>query len=619
VASARGGPSAAPSALAVFRNRNFTALWTGQLVSTIGSALTSLAASILVFRETGSALSVGLMLMATAAPSLLIGLIAGVFVDRLDRKRILIAADLIRGVLVVFIPFLFRIDIAWLYIIVMLTSAVGQFYDPAHESVLPEVASDEDLAAANSFMAISSFGSTAIGFAASGLIASRYPIEWAFYLDGLSFAFSAACILLVRVPSIEVEGRTSIATVALNLKSGARFLFETPILRSLLLVSLPVYISFGLWNSLLLPFALRALHATEFEYGLQEALTSVGFVIGSLIMARLADRYREGEWITYSFIGMGLVGAAYAATISIPLAIVLVMISGLLNAPASIARRLIVQRNAPREVRGRVNSAFFVTRDVVFLIGMAAAGLADLYGVRLLVLISALLLVISGALTLAMPGLGRPGASWLQALGLLRRAALPSQIGYRPALAADLDLLAGHWPAIAGLAADDRRALLADAHVKDVAQGATILHHEAPGDEAYFILKGHAVAGLAAPEGNYRSLSSLSSGDIFGEIAALTGSHRTANVVADEPTTLLEIPAATLRGLMAVPAISQIVLSKMSERLGRTHAADLPRLASLDQQALQELRTPTEPLEAKPDRAGANQPSDEGGPKELAP
>src|SRR5512139_254191 len=175
--------STSVSPFEVFRNRNFAWMWTGQLVSTIGSALTSLAASIYVYRVTGSAASVGLMLMATAAPSLVVGLIAGVFVDRFDRRRIMIAADLIRAVLVFSIPFLVPLDIAWLYIIVTLSSAVGQFFDPAHESVLPEIASEEELAAANSMIAISSFGSTAIGFAASGLIASQFPIQWCFYLD----------------------------------------------------------------------------------------------------------------------------------------------------------------------------------------------------------------------------------------------------------------------------------------------------------------------------------------------------------------------------------------------------------------------------------------------------
>src|ERR687889_670775 len=95
--------SASISAFSVFQNRNFSLMWTGQLISTMGSALTSLAASIYVFRLTGSALSVGLMLMATAAPSLLVGLFAGVFVDRYDRKKIMITADILRAVLILLI------------------------------------------------------------------------------------------------------------------------------------------------------------------------------------------------------------------------------------------------------------------------------------------------------------------------------------------------------------------------------------------------------------------------------------------------------------------------------------------------------------------------------------
>jgi MFS family permease len=130
------------------------------------------------------------MLVAAALPTLLVGMVAGVFVDRYDRKKIMIASDLIRAVLVFLIPFLIPYNIAWLYIMVALTSAVAQFFDPAHESVLPEVASDEELAAANSMIAISSFGSTAIGFAASGLIASRH--EWAFYIDALTFLIRIA-------------------------------------------------------------------------------------------------------------------------------------------------------------------------------------------------------------------------------------------------------------------------------------------------------------------------------------------------------------------------------------------------------------------------------------------
>lgn len=246
--------AATPSPFAVLKRRNFALMWTGQLVSTIGSALTSLAASIYIYRETGgSALSVGLMLIATAAPSLLLGLVAGVFVDRYDRKRMMIVADLLRAVLVFLIPVLVPYNMIWLYVMVMLTTAVGQFFDPAYESVLPEVAEDKELAAANSLMAISSFGSTAIGFAASGLIASRYPIEYAFYLDALSFLFSAGCILLLRVRKLEVSDTTTVAVVISNLKSGISYLFKSPVLRSLFLLALPIAVSFGLANSLLLP------------------------------------------------------------------------------------------------------------------------------------------------------------------------------------------------------------------------------------------------------------------------------------------------------------------------------------------------------------------------------
>src|SRR4026209_2636038 len=254
---------AAPASLSpfsVFRNRSFSLLWTGQLISTMGSALTSLAASIYIYRLTGSALSVGLMLMATAAPSLLVGLFAGVFVDRYDRKKIMITADIIRAILILLVPVLVPLNIIWLYVIVMLTSAIGQFFDPAHESVLPEVASDEELAAANSLIAISSFGSTAVGFAAAGLIASAANINWAFYADAITFIFSAVCVYLISVKSMQAEEETSAAVVIKNLRAGVHQLFSTPVLRSLFSVQVVVLISFGLSNTLLLPFALKALN-----------------------------------------------------------------------------------------------------------------------------------------------------------------------------------------------------------------------------------------------------------------------------------------------------------------------------------------------------------------------
>ena len=581
-----------PSPFAIFRNRNFTRLWVAQLISAMGSALTALAASILVFRMTGSAASVGLMLMATAVPTVFVGLMAGVFVDRYDRKRILLAADVARAGLVFLIPILIPLNVAWLYVIVILSSAVGQFFDPAHASMLPELASDEELAAANSLMAISSIGSTTIGFAASGLIASRFPIEWAFYLDALSFLASAGLIVFIKIAPIATTEKASLATVARNLRAGLRFVVDTTILRSLFFVVMPIFVIFGLHNTLFLPFALRALGATEFEFGLQQAAESVGIAIGSLLMARLSDRLREGQWLAISYLGMALVAVAYSLSSTVEVAILLVGLSGFINAPSYIGRQLVIQRNTPREMRGRVNSVFFVTRDVLFMAGMALAGLADTVDVRALFFAGSAALLAAGALVLVMPGLGQPAAEWRRALSLLRAAPPAPGLGIgRPATPADFDLLAAQLPSLSRLSAADRQALIAQARVSEAPSGATILRRGDSGDAAYFVLSGRAVAGIATEDGSYRSLSTLTSGDFFGEIAALTGAPRTADVVAGEPTRLLQVPARSLRRLMSDPALSQLFLSKMTERLSRTHVSDLPRLAGLDQQSLRDLRT----------------------------
>lgn len=583
-----------PSPFSVFRSRSFSLMWTGQLVSTMGSALTSLAASIYVYRLTNSAWSVGLMLMATAAPSLLVGLFAGVFVDRYDRKKIMIICDLIRAALVLSIPFLVPLSVAWLYVIVALTSAVGQFFDPAHESVLPEVASDRELAAANSLIAISSFGSTAIGFAASGLIASAADISWAFYLDTLTFLISAAAISGVRISHVTAEGKTSAAFVVQNLKAGVRQLGNTPILRSLLTAQVPIFLSFGLGNALLLPFALRALGATEFEYGLQEGLTSIGFVIGSLLMASIFDRMPESVWIGISYLGMAVTGIIYSFVNSIPLAILVISIAGIFNAPSAIGRRLVVQRNTPREMRGRVNSVFFVARDVLFLVGMGAAGLADLIDVRLMYLASALILLVGGVLVFSLPGLRQDGAEWQKALGLLRAARqLPGLTGGRPAREADFDLLVGLFPTLSGLTAKERESLVHQARVQEVTEGSPILRRGDRGDAAFFILSGKIAAGITTEAGQYRSLETMTEGDLFGEIAALTGATRSADVVATDASTLFQVPAEALRALMSKPALGQLILAKMSERLNRLALTELPRFAGVDQEVMLDLRTAT--------------------------
>ena len=165
---------------AIFKKRDFSLMWLAQLISTIGESLTDLAAAILIFQITNSAFAVGAVLMVTAIPTLFVGLFAGVFVDRFDKKRILLLANLLRGFIVLGIPLAYitfmpsnqDLFVFSLYGLIFISATVRQFFDPAWESVLPEIATEEELTQANSFLAMSSFGSTAVGFAAAGFLAS---------------------------------------------------------------------------------------------------------------------------------------------------------------------------------------------------------------------------------------------------------------------------------------------------------------------------------------------------------------------------------------------------------------------------------------------------------------
>jgi MFS transporter, DHA3 family, macrolide efflux protein len=587
---------------AIFRKRDFSLMWSAQLVSTIGEALTDLAAAILIFRITGSALAVGAVLMVTAIPTLVFGLFAGVFVDRFDKKRILLLANLLRGVIVLGIPLayatLFTPEnpdafVFSLYALIFLSASVRQFFDPAWEAVLPEIASEEELTQANSFLAVSSFGSTAVGFAAAGFLASTGDYMLPFYIDAITYFVAFALLLPVRVRKGAPPEPTSVGVVVQNLKSGAKYLWSTPILRSIFIVGAPVFLSFGLWNVLLLPMSINVLQGTEFEYGLQEGLTSVGFVIGSFFMARYGDRLPEGTWLVVGTILMGVFGVLYGLSPNMNVAILMVTITGFLNAPQSIARRLLLQRHIPREMRGRVFSAFFVSRDVLFLLGMAGAGLADVFPVRELIVISSVVLLAAGVLTQFMPGLGSPAKDWRRTLQLLRTAPSAPGLGSgRAANMLDLDRLIDLLPELGAMAMDRRNAFLAGATIAKAPPGCAIVRVGEASNSAFFVLGGSAVAGVPGEGDEIRSLGTIGPGDFFGEIAAVTGSPRTANVVTEEFTEVMEIPAETLRQLRGVPEMDRLISSKLSERLTRTANADLIRLAGLDQRDLRDLRRP---------------------------
>ena len=578
------------SAFAIFRNRNFTLLWVGQLVTEMGTSLTLLAASIYVYKVTGSALNVGLMMMASAAPSLLVGLIAGVFVDRYDRKKIMIIADLIRAVLILSIPLLLPSGIGWMYILIMLSSTVGQFFNPAHASVLPEIASEEELNAANSLMAISSFGSLVIGYAAAGLITSSLSIEWAFYIDAATYLISASLIFLTRIPTIQGDENTSISSVIHNLKSGVRVITATDSLRSMFIAYGVIGIAFGFSNAIRLPFTIHALNSTEFVYGLLESAALVGFVIASLLIAKVGDRLREGQWLAMSFIGMAFTGIIFSFSTVVWLALAITALEGFMNAPSVIARALVIQRNTPREARGRVFSAFFVTRDVMFMVGMAMAGLGDVFDLRFLYFTSSFIILIAGIMIPFMPGLGQPAAEWKRVISLLKGIEAAPRLGAgRTATLSEVERFISYLPELTEMSAKERRQLASATLVAEAAGGKMVTYRGEESDAAYFILRGSVGVGFIR-DYEYVILNYLREGDFFGEISALTGMTRTANIITEEDSEFLILPAKVIRTLTKkYPSLNVLLHTRIGEHLSQT---ELPRSTGFDQQLLRDLRTP---------------------------
>ena len=136
----------------------------------------------------------------------------------------------------------------------------------------------------------------------------------------------------------------------------------------------------------------------------------------------------------------------------------------------------------------------------------------------------------------------------------------------------DFDKLAGRLATFSLLSDTQRAAFIGDAHVREVAEGEKVVSKGDEATVAYFILEGEAAAGIPDEDGSYRGLSTMGAGDFFGEIAALTGRARTADVVVTQPTTLMEVPAETLRAAMEVPEVNKL----MTLDRHRAAAADQP-------------------------------------------
>jgi len=209
--------------------------------------------------------------------------------------------------------------------------------------------------------------------------------------------------------------------------------------------------------------------------------------------------------------------------------------------------------------------------------------------VRILFLASSVAMLGAGAVGFALPGLAQPGAEWRRLLDRLRGLEAAPRLGAgMPATVQEIDRFVAHRPELAAMDDKERRQLATQLMVAAASGGKIVVYRGETSDAAYFILKGSVGVGYIKDE-DYVILNYLREGDFFGEVAALTGMTRTANVIAEEDSEFLIIPSKVLRRLAKrFPKLNEVILSIMTERLA---AADIPLGTSLDQGLLRELRT----------------------------
>ena len=373
----------------VLRNRNFFFLWLGQIISQWGDRLGQIAVVAFVYeRNPGSAFEMAKILSFTILPVLFIGPIAGVYVDRWDRRLTLFISDLLRAALVLIIPLYlmnYRSDIP-LYIVIFLVFCIGRFFVPAKLAIIPDLVKGKDLLLANSLVNTTGMIAAVLGFGLGGILVERWKAQSGFYLDALSFLVSAILIFLIRPkrilafkPSeIAIEGRRFVREISKSvigeLKEGFLYIFKLREMR------LTTGILFLLWSALgsvyvvFIIFIQSVLKSGTRDLGLVLVFLGLGLFWGTLIYGRLGQRisYHKAMFAFLSLSGLVLVLFAYLVTWfpNFILVSVLSLLLGMVISPIMNIANTLVHTASTDKKRGKVFSSLEIVIHFAFLIFM---------------------------------------------------------------------------------------------------------------------------------------------------------------------------------------------------------------------------------------------------------
>lgn len=337
----------------------------------IGDRLLMVAIISLVYDRTGSAGVVGLLMVFKAVPALLLGTLAGVFVDRWNRKWIMVLSNLVQGVLVFLLPV--ATDIAYIFTIYLAMSTINQFFVPARSAVIPDMVPAGALLTANSLFAVFIVFAIALGPAAGAWIMENYGLTAAFQIDAATFLVPAAAVSLLSIPGKPWNGREK-TSLSSDLKAGLAFSLSHPSVLATLLTITAAFLIVGTMSvsGVVLVTVVLGLESGQFGY-LMSGL-GAGMLIGALITNCVK------QWISGVMAGIiGTVIMAFALILlptcsSLREASLAAMVIGVGMITVQINGQMLLQIIAP-DMRGRLMGISQTLTGSANFFASAAAGL----------------------------------------------------------------------------------------------------------------------------------------------------------------------------------------------------------------------------------------------------
>jgi MFS family permease len=383
--------------LATLRQRNFALLWFGGLISFAGDWALIIALPVFVYDLTGSTLATGVMFIAQTLPRLLFGPLAGVFVDRWDRKRTLVAANLAQAVVLPLLLLVRSPDLLWLlYLVAFVQTAISLFVQPAESALVPRLVGEERLLSANSLLAFNWELTRLVAPPVGGLLMGLLGLTSIVLFDSISFIIAGSLLALIVVPrpaqqSARGDERPAgITAIWQDLAAGLRFARHDRLISALFIIVGTSMISEGISNVLGFPWLKATLHGGALERGWLASAQAVGGVLGGLAIGRISHRVRPvtlmmGSGLILGAVSLALINvAAFSLTpaLVMPLALLLKVAQGAPIIGFYVSLETLLQQTVPDRYRGRIFGAYGAACALAMLAGQVAASfMGDRLGV----------------------------------------------------------------------------------------------------------------------------------------------------------------------------------------------------------------------------------------------